>query len=511
MKVLKRLAALSLSVLMCTALFSGCGGNDSSQSTKSESNTSQAQNSGEPVHIKWYAVCAPGPQADVKTVEEAIDDHLSKTYNMNIDLELVYNTFKDNAEKMPVIIGSGEEYDICWTSSWNNNYYTNVNKNAFIALDDLLQSDAPELYKSIDKEIWDGTRVKGKIYGVPSIQIMCKQNYISIVKDYVDKYNFDISKANSLDDFDEFFHQIKKDNPDIYPFVASSSGLQGKLNLALGYEEIAGVKIPGAFKIGDESITVVNQYELDSTKNFFSLMHKWSKDGIIRQDAATVENNGFTEMKAGKHAANVAATYKPGADVTDKANFGGNDLEFAMLSEPYSATSSIVSSLNAISQTSKNPEVAMKFLELANTDATLFNMLALGIEGKHYTKNSDGTVTPNESAGYFLNNADWVFGNQFNALFRQGQATTIWDETKELNKKSVKSYALGFSFDSTTVTTEIAAVTKAVDQYSLALDTGAVDPAVVLPQMLEKMKAAGSDKIIAEMQKQVNEWRASKK
>jgi putative aldouronate transport system substrate-binding protein len=40
--------------------------------------------------------------------------------------------------------------------------------------------------------------------------------------------------------------------------------------------------------------------------------------------------------------------------------------------------------------------------------------------------------------------------------------------------------------------------------------TGSVDPEEYLPKAIEKFKEAGIDTIIAEAQKQLNEWLASK-
>jgi putative aldouronate transport system substrate-binding protein len=151
----------------------------------------------------------------------------------------------------------------------------------------------------------------------------------------------------------------------------------------------------------------------------------------------------------------------------------------------------------------------MKFLNLVNTDATLYNLLCFGVEGTHYTVNADGTVTSDDSKGYNPN-IDWMLGNQFNALLREGQAPDIWEKTKALNGSAVESKALGFSFDSTPVTNEIASVSAAYDQYGKILETGGADPAQVLPEFREKLKASGADKIIAEMQKQVDEWKSSK-
>ncbi len=521
MKLLKKLAVLGLAGVLAAGTLAGCGksetktgskdttlSKESTKDTSSKETGSKNTDPGETIPIKWY-LAGSGPQADVEAVQEAINTYLLDTYNMNIDLQMIATDYANYPLKMQMVIASGEEYDICWTSSWNNNYYDNVNKNAFIPLDDLLKENAPELLASMDTSIWDAVRVKGSIYGVPSQQIFPKQNYVVILKEYADKYGLDVSKVSKLSDLEEFFKQVKADNPDIYPFAASSNGLLGKHNVALGFESIAGVSIPGAIKIGDDGVTIYNQFESTELKGFYEMMHRWMEEGLVRKDAVTVADNAVPDMKAGKHIAAINATYKPGVEATETANFGNKEVVFATLSDPYLATENLVSSLNAVSQTSKHPDVAMKFLNLVNTDKTLYNLLCFGIEGTHYTVNGDGTVKTDDAKGYNPN-VDWMLGNQFNGLLREGQAPDVWEKTKELNVSAVESKALGFSFDSTTVTNEIASVSAVYDQYGKTLETGGADPETVLPEFIDKLKTAGADRIIEEMQKQLDEWKASR-
>ncbi|MNP84439.1 hypothetical protein D3C76_1837450 [compost metagenome] len=50
-----------------------------------------------------------------------------------------------------------------------------------------------------------------------------------------------------------------------------------------------------------------------------------------------------------------------------------------------------------------------------------------------------------------------------------------------------------------------------IAQYYLPLETGSVDPEEILPQFIAKLKTAGIDKVIAEKQKQLDEWVKSNK
>lgn len=512
-KIVQRLIALTMTVLLIMSLASCGKSKNESASGKNPAGKTVSKDAGKKagkkITLKWY-LDGSGPQADVETVQKAIDDYMLKKYNMNIDLQLITIDYANYTQKMQMVISSGEEYDICWTATYNNNYYDNVNKNAFLELDNLLDSQAPELKASMDQSVWDAVKVKGKIYAVPSQQIFIKQNYIVIDKAYVDKYGLDTDKVKKLSDLEDFFLKVKKDNPSIYPFSASSNGLLGKMNVALGFEPVVSVKVPGAITTDGTDMKVINQYkDLKSLQDFYDLMYKWQKEGLIRQDAATVTDNAVPDLKAGKSIAAVNPTFKPGADVLEKSNFGGRDVAFIMLSDPYMATDNFTCTMNAISRTSKHPELAMKFLNLVNTDKELYNLLCFGVKGVHYTLNDKGEAVTDDSKGYNPN-VDWMMGNQFNALLREGQDPDSWEKTKEINKNATKSRVLGFAFDSTTVTNELAGVNAVVDQYELPLETGAVDPDKVLPEFVSKLKAAGSDKIIKEMQRQLDEWNKAK-
>ena len=68
------------------------------------------------------------------------------------------------------------------------------------------------------------------------------------------------------------------------------------------------------------------------------------------------------------------------------------------------------------------------------------------------------------------------------------------------------SPALGFNFDSSSVTNEITACDNVVAQYATALELGAVDVDTVLPQFIEALQKANVNKIIEEKQAQLDAW-----
>ena len=92
----------------------------------------------------------------------------------------------------------------------------------------------------------------------------------------------------------------------------------------------------------------------------------------------------------------------------------------------------------------------------------------------------------------------------------EGNDPDLWAKNIEATKSARHSCALGFAYDSSALSTEIAALTNIKSQYIDSLNTGAVDPSIELPKFLEELDNAGMQKVIEEKQAQLDAWYASK-
>lgn len=506
----KRLAALALTGVLAGSVLTGCGNAASGEKTdagsqKTEDSKEENQKEEETVELIWY-VGGGGPQADTDAVLEEANAYLKD--KLNCTLKIVETDFGSYDQKMQMVIGSQEKFDLCYTANWSNNFYNNVNKNAFLELNDLIDEYAPDLKAIMPEAGWGAATVKGNIYAVPNMQIWTMTNCLVIAKEYVDEYNFDITAVKNLKDVEPLLEAIKKDNPEMYPLAGDVAGILDFLTFNMGYDELVGRHIPGVVMLDDEELKVVNQFELPQVLEHYQMMYEWSQKGYIRQDAATV-NSALPEVKAGKHAMRLTGNLKPGLEIGEKETFGGKDVVLVQLSDSWLPTSGITATMTAVSRTSEHPEKAVEFLNLFNTDKYLYNLITQGIEGKHYEKLDGDYIAPIENSGYYPN-ADWMYGNQFMAYLKEGQEADDWEKTMELNGSGKTSVAFGFVFDPANVQNEIASVSAVVKEYELSLDTGAVDPESVMPQFLEKLEQAGSKTIIAEVQRQLDEWKETK-
>lgn len=510
-RALKSMSIFLVLVMSLSVLFVGCSKTEDvtnetqvekKEETKQEA-TSAEETKEELVKLSWYYMT--DPQKDQDVIEEEVNNITKEKINAEIDLKPIDGgSYKD---KMRTTIAAGEEFDICFTAHWSNDFYGNVAKGAFVPLNDLLTEYAPKTYESIPAEFWPAVTINGNIYGVPNYQIVATQTGLIIQKPIAEKYNIDLDSINTLQDLTPIFEEIKNnEDPDTVVFPSRKKGIWGYLPTMYDMEEIAGDS-PGWVDVSGDELKVINQYASDGFKEHVNLMREWFLAGYINKDAATLENY-MPLIKTGK-AAVMYSDMKPGSKPQRKVQFGGIEVEEKIMLQPFVQTNGLSATLQAISKTSKNPERAMAFIELMNTDKELYNLMCYGIEGQHYNKVDENRIELVENSGYYPNKA-WVYGNQFNAYLLPGQDDNVWEQTIELNNSSKAAETLGFVFDQEPVKTEIAQCQSVVDEFIPGLVNGAVDPDKYLPQFIEKLETAGAAKVIAEKQNQLDKWLSSK-
>ena len=80
---------------------------------------------------------------------------------------------------------------------------------------------------------------------------------------------------------------------------------------------------------------------------------------------------------------------------------------------------------------------------------------------------------------------------------------------KKVNEEAAPSKLRGFTLDTDPIKMELTQVTAVVGEYKKSLSSGAAaDPMGLYEEFQQKLIAAGDDKIVEEIQRQIDEWRA---
>jgi putative aldouronate transport system substrate-binding protein len=502
-----------LSVLSLSLILAGCGKEEEANSSVSptvESSakpTESAKPTLEPYALKMFVPGSSAPK-DQDLVNQEISKYLKDKINATFELTVIdWGSWKD---KMNLKFASNEPFDLMYTVNWDS-YSTKIQQGNIIPLNDLIDKLAPEAKKQLNPALLEGGKFNGQNYGFPVNKEIASQYGVMLRKDLVDKYAIDIKKIKTLEDLEPFYDMIKEKEPGVTPLVMNKSSTVMNRYYYPNYFEAVGDAF-GTVKRNSTDTKVVNMLETPEYKSGLDLARKWYLAGYVNKDAATLQDMGGS-LKSGK-AFSFLEQLKPGKDAEVSQSSGIQWVQVE-LTKPIIATTDTTGSMTSISRTSKNPERAMMFLNLLHTDKYLVNLISFGIEGKHFVKKSDNLIdfAPGidaSTSGYNLNQA-WLFGNQFNNYLWASENPNKWDNFKKFNDSAETSKVLGFIFDTANVKSEVAQAGNVSNEFSPGLDTGSVDPDEVLPKFIAKAKASGSDKIIAEKQKQLDEFMKSKK
>ena len=460
---------------------------------------------------------------DVTAVAQAMSNTAQfKNLKIQVALNPIQSASYD--QKLQLGYSAHQEYDVVFTAPWVNTYTTNAQKGNFLAIDDLLPKYAPDLYKSMPTAFWDAVKVGGKIYGVPNQNYFAYVNGVFINKTLAEKYSSYLPTVDTLasySDIEPFLDQIKAHEPNVTPLYMAQNGIDGGMifnSQDWGFDSFAGAAVAG-IRYQDTQLQVLNVFETPEFQQAVALRWAWGQKGYFKKSPVPADQ-GAIAVQNGQYAVLFGQQAKPN-DIPGIETHFGLPLTVKKVGPTFLSTQGILQNMNSIPRSCKNPEQALQFLNLVNSDETIFNLLCHGIEGQHYVfvdkaKKLIGYPTGVTATSDKYNpGTDWMFGNEQNGYYTDPNSVGIFANIQQANSTAPRSTAFGFSFDPTNVTTQIAQVTPIVGQIQVgslttALQYGQLNPQD-LPKYLTQIKQAGGADIVAEVQKQLNAWKTQQK
>ncbi len=497
----KRMGIMAL--LLLAGAVAGCsgGGNDNNGGGNAAAgNTGAAANAGtpkadeKPVNLVWYTIGTP--PKDLAAVNDEINKYIKDKINATVEMKML--DWGDYSQKMQITINSGENYDIAFTSSWANDYFANAKKGAFYELDGLLDKQGAGIKQALNPAFLEGTKVNGHNYGVPTNKELPQQRVFRFNKTYVDKLGLDISNVRTIDDLEPLLKTFKEKEPGIAPIPAKIAEF---LPFDLPVNDLPFIGVP--LKTTDYKL--INVWDTPEAMSYLKTMHNYYEAGYLPRDVATQKDAG-DYFKTGKWLVDVADA-QPYADNLWSAD-AGYEVVSKPMQDPITFNWSVAGSLQAINAKSKHPEKAMEFLNLLYTDANLINLVDFGIEGKHYKKTGEQVKETIPDSGYGF--PAFSVGNMMLTYLNPTDPADKWEKFKDFNESATNAPLLGFQLDTSNITTELANLKNTKEAVYNGLFSGTLDPEKNIAQINQKLKDNGLDKVMAEVQKQIDAWKASK-
>ncbi|MBB6675613.1 ABC transporter substrate-binding protein [Cohnella nanjingensis] len=527
MQSIKRMTAILAVLALVIALAACAGGKKANVDSTPKASESAPKASGEAspsaggvdtskfVKIS-YVILGDKPsngqfEATMKEVNKIMKEKI------NAELEWKWVEWADWQTKYNLLLASGEPVDLItigtdWLDTW-----ANAQRGAFLNLDDLLPKYAPFTWESVPQENWAQSKYNGKIVLIPEDAYTQWVNHGFF---YRGDWAKEAGITEPIKDWDgmEKYMQYVKDNKKIVPWDATggTSTFGGwtqsytpnlELPMSTGYLPVF------AAKSYDERYTAVSPVFEDTFLDFAKKMKSWGDKGFWREDVLNYKGDTRTLLKGGLTGVDQHHTQTfSGLRVDMDREQPGSELQMY----PFSRTSgnlmelSITHGGTSIGAHSKNPERALMAYDLIRNDEKVYRLINYGIEGVQYEIKDGKRVRP---ASYDPKKHEFYsdfWGGRNDKL--EIPSDTTWDQIGTIYAeydKIKKPYPYGqFVFDKTPVEAEITAISQVTGEMGPAITYGkAGDPVKAVEDFRNKLKAAGYEKVLAELQRQLDAYK----
>ncbi|TYP76633.1 ABC transporter substrate-binding protein [Paenibacillus methanolicus] len=507
-------------LLLISMLVSACSGNSgngnqeesasppAAETTEPSANASpEGIDTSEPVTLKM--VLLGSKPTDTDDVYAEVNKILKEKINATIELR--YLDWNEYNQKYPLLFAANEDFDLIFASSWAF-YQPTARKDGFLELtEDMLKTYAPATWAQQDPLGWEQAKVDGKIYMVPSDYFESGHGMVILRGDLREKYN--LPEVKSQADFVKFLSTVAKNEKGMTAFGGPSTSLNG-VALPIMFNDLERVFVHGSaplvYDMKSEHPKLYNY--LDDSKYIEKLntLYDMAQQGIWPKDAIVSKTDWAAAFKEGKTAAHhgnlltLAATM----EAITLAHPEWKPEVIDLVPDAKRIRAPFHSNGIGIHATSKHPERALMALDLLRHDKELFDLTTYGIKGKHWEPVGDGKYRSLPGSTGYPPDGACPWGWRTQGMYRQleGAAGDLLASTYDKWKKNniVDLKLATFVLDDANIKNELAALANVQKTYLLPIYHGLVKPEDGIPEVQEKLKQAGIDKVQAEMQKQID-------
>ena len=542
----KRLLACLLGLTMLGGILTGCNSADPIQTGSSE-DSAAGGNSGsfaggdsqtsvdagvDTSKFVELTFLVPGdpPQGDyINTVTDEWNKIFKEKLNCSVKLE--YLGWTEWETKYSMMLLSGDNLDLVTTGSWMQ-IWDNAAKGAYMDIGDLLPVCAPDIWAARPQEEWEYAKYNDEIFFVPQTEFsQYTDRGFEYRVDWADKAGLK-DGLKDWDDVNVYLKWVKENIPDIIPYELNNNKKELWWDwvhthtdsyfleaISTGFTNLFFLKAP------DEYTVVCPVFDDDVIIPFGNYFKEWADKGYIREDAM----NG---------AADEEQMFIEGLSALDErhiGNFIGGDYHSFLLKNEEANPDAVTDFMSfcyikgnlceldpandgvALCRSSKNPERALMALNLMYSDKELYQLMQYGIEGVNYTLDENGHRLPQDLEQYPETDYQF-FSNLWGCRKDEFEIPSVTENPNKeefyaAREKIVKPAPLsGFAFDSVPIQAQLAALSDVCTRYMPLLTYGMADDVEkTVNDFRNDLKVAGYDTVLAEIQRQLDEYAANRK
>ncbi len=503
---MKRLLAIFLCAGILMSMLTGCGSETKKSDGTDSGMTDKKAEDEKPVTLNLYCPGVTSSGEKDEEILEAISAKILKDTGMNVRFSLTSSDYDEEISTVNRLIAAGE-LD-AWMSAQNYGY---VDKGLTADITDLMANYGQNIKAKINEVIYNYHTVDGRLKGL-ALQSPVRVAITPLIrKDLLDKSG--LSVPTTLDEMADTILKIK----------ATDSSLVGITSLIAQWIPLALFSygaIPEFFdKDGFPVPMIITDYtnvfyEDDYLYEYYGLLHKWYKEGVINPEAFTITRDKFMDLYNRDKI--ICATWGIENVTQTQADLeknGPRTAEWVIMDKlrapngmpaTWGYTAAVANSIY-VKKGSKNAETFIRVLDWYCSDKENGFLTLLGIEGVTYKINERNKVTylQDSSGGYLYESK---LGSMFySAWSPEVEALTkdyVNDEWKKANTMDIYSFVdtnIKYTYAETeSIHTTIKTIAT---EYFVKMVVGDISVEEGIPKMRKALSDAGVERYEAERQK----------
>lgn len=483
-------------------------------------------------------------QADMEKVEAEINKYLRPKIGYGVDFVFV-PAGAEATEKYNGMLAAGQQLDLINISFGDPSVF--IKQKKVREIESLItEQDTPNLKRIVANNPSVLSRATDKVaYGLSNLPAMSAYGGTYMVrKDVLEKaglygegeHKYVENEKITYEDLDYIFETISKNEE-----VSKPNGIKAYPCGNLATDDVVRYFIPfdpvcsavsapiGVIMMNDyankseaDRKKIVNLYETDEYKEYTNWMKKWAAAGYLHSDAANTTSSVQDNLRSGRFLG-CFTDIDPQFATEYTNDYGdykqGKTFMQLTITDPYYYCGAAAVGWY-VNYQSKMPKKAMKILDLIWSDKYLVNLFMYGIEGTQYNfvegYEDDGMIEEIAQGrenytvgGFYGNQKDHYFikvGDDAAAFKSEHDKIVERRAQYEAAALANRSAASNFLYDSSKQTTRITNISSAINQYAGLLSVGKGD----YDAFIKKLNDVKISEVIADKQKQLDEWLAKK-
>lgn len=481
----RKLAMLMMMTMTLMSVVSGCGKAESSEGG-----------------LETVTILYPGEEGE--RMSGFLDNEFAAKIkeDLGMKIEMIYVPWEQYWEQKDIMLAANEPIDLYWDGLADLS--TMVNKKQCTVMNDLIDQYGQDMLKVLPMEQIKGGTIDGNIYGIPSayapssamFQMVCAR------KDLMEAVGMD--DLNTPEDLKTFAQKVH----DQFPETKGPADVIFKpLTRYFADEHYTWVALADVVVYGEDTKKAYSYFETEAFQEICKFNQSMYDAGLYSDDLTIKYNERDSRMQTGLYLW-VEGSLGKHTEIIDTVRVNAPEAElytYLLAEDKPRYITSTGGEVLCIPETAPNKEGAMKFINWLYSSQENYLFALYGVEGKDYEITEDGRLHRICNEDFFY---EWMFRNKNYQLFDESADQAYIDEYKAWDNEAIPSDVIGFSFDNSNVKEIELAIKEVTGKDLAALRNGFVDFETEYPKAIDKLKAAGIDEYVAEVQRQLDEFLA---